>query len=102
MLPTELGPFCKLVLAARGSQLSSYGQVLGLFRPLLGELLRYCDREGGGDAPDLEESCQYLPTRNMSRSFGGGRAETYQCVDRCCADVVDELDHQLHDEYEDQ
>lgn len=61
MLPTKLGPFRKLVLAARGSQLSAYFEVLFLLRPLLGELFRYREREGGGNAPDLEDSCQFLP-----------------------------------------
>ena len=80
MLPTELGPFCKLVLAARGSQLSSYGQVLGLFRPLLGELLRYRDREGGGDAPDLEEFMSVSTySQHVQKLWWGARRDIPMC-----------------------
>jgi hypothetical protein len=75
MLPTKLGPFRKLVLAARGSQLSPYFEVLFLLRPLLGELLRYREREGGGDAPGLGELCQFLFATSTGL-VGGGQERT--------------------------
>lgn len=74
VLPTKLGPFRKLVLAARGSQLSAHCEVFFLPRPLLGKLLRYREGEGGGDAPDLEEIVS-VSARNI-KGLVGERART--------------------------
>lgn len=103
VLPTKLGPFRKLVLAARGSQLSAHVEVLFLLRPLLGKLLRYREGERGGDAPDLEGvRVSVLLATSRACLVGEGKNGTHQSVDGCCADAVDELDRQLNNEYEDQ
>ena len=100
MLPPQLRPLGKLVLAARRVQLVPDGQVFFLLLPLVGGLPGERCWEGEVEAPYLEEGyCQRRTLETHAHRRGTG---AHQVVDGRCADCVDELHHQLDDEDDDE
>ena len=90
VMPSQLGPLGKLILAAGSIQVSPGLEEILLELPLLGIVLGQLGREGVDDGPKLDLARE-------SGSQARMRGPAYHVVDGRRADSIDDLHCQLHD-----